>query len=59
MNCPHCLRAIDDSLVAAAHNRAAAARPRPGARGLVRNPAGKNRPQRKRGPRSAAGKEAK
>jgi hypothetical protein len=42
--CPHCSKEIPEELLLAARNKSVAARPRPGARGLVRNPAGKNRP---------------
>jgi hypothetical protein len=41
MICPHCHQEIDEKLIRAARNSAIARRPRPGARGLVRNPAGK------------------
>jgi hypothetical protein len=48
MDCPHCHKEIDDALVLAARNSLVAKRPRPGARGLVRNPAGKNKQTPKR-----------
>ncbi len=44
MNCPHCKQPIDPALVRKAANSIAGKADRPGAKGLVRNPAG--RPQK-------------
>jgi hypothetical protein len=41
MNCPHCHHPIDPALVRKAANTDAGKRKRPGAQGLVRNPAGR------------------
>lgn len=41
MNCPHCGKSIDQALIRKAANQDAAKRERPGARGLIRNPAGR------------------
>lgn len=41
MNCPHCHESITREQIRAAANSDAAKRKRPGAKGLVRNPAGR------------------
>ena len=41
MNCPHCAQPIDPRLIRQAANADAGKRKRPGAKGLVRNPAGR------------------
>lgn len=59
MNCPYCHEVIDDALVLAARNSLIAKRPRPGARGLVRNPAGitEKQPLKRKGKKRATRKE--
>lgn len=52
MKCPHCDREIDNALVLSARNSIIASRPRPGARGLVRNPDGINKPKKQRAKRA-------
>ena len=52
MNCPHCHKPIDPALVRKAANSIAGKAKRPGASGLVRNPAG--RPKIKRQAKSEA-----
>jgi hypothetical protein len=57
MNCPHCHQEIDAAHIVSERNRAIAAKPRPGARGLIRNPNGVTKQQPKK--RAAKGKETK
>jgi hypothetical protein len=56
MNCPHCGKEIAAELIRSANQSLIASRPRPGARGLVRNPAGKNKKRAKRASRKGVSK---
>jgi hypothetical protein len=43
MNCPHCHHPLDHAELRKALNKELAGRPRPGAKGLVRNPKGRTK----------------
>ena len=43
MNCPHCGKPLDHAELRKALNKEISGRPRPGAKGLVRNPKGRKK----------------